>query len=46
MYSLSNHSEMIEYNIMDGGHGFKMLDDTMFLEIKQGPYTVVDEKER
>ncbi len=28
-----------------GGHGFRMLEDTVFLEIKQGPYTGVDEKE-
>lgn len=29
-----------------GGHGFRMLEDTILLEIKQGPYTGVDEKER
>jgi mannose-6-phosphate isomerase-like protein (cupin superfamily) len=29
-----------------GGHGFRMIEDTVFLEIKQGPYTGVDEKER
>jgi hypothetical protein len=29
-----------------GGHGFRMLEDTVFLEIKQGPYVGVDEKER
>ncbi|MBI4718335.1 MAG: hypothetical protein HY763_11055 [Planctomycetes bacterium] len=28
-----------------GGHGFHMLDDTVLLEIKQGPYTGLDEKE-
>jgi hypothetical protein len=28
-----------------GGHGFRILDDTVFLEIKQGPYTGLDEKE-
>ena len=28
-----------------GGHGFRMLEDTVFLEIKQGPYTGIDEKE-
>jgi len=28
-----------------GGHGFRMLEDTVLLEIKQGPYTGVDEKE-
>ena len=29
-----------------GGHGFRMLENTTLLEIKQGPYTGVDEKER
>jgi hypothetical protein len=29
-----------------GGHGFRMLEDTVFLEVKQGPYTCVEEKER
>jgi hypothetical protein len=29
-----------------GGHGFRMLEDTVFLEIKQGPYLDVEEKER
>jgi hypothetical protein len=29
-----------------GGHGFRMLEDTVLLEIKQGPYTGLDEKER
>jgi mannose-6-phosphate isomerase-like protein (cupin superfamily) len=29
-----------------GGHGFRMLEDTVFLEIKQGPYTGEDEKDR
>lgn len=32
--------------MMGGGHGFRILEDTVFLEIKQGPYTGVDEKER
>jgi len=32
--------------MISGGHGFRMLEDTVFLEIKQGPYTGVDEKER
>lgn len=32
--------------MVDGGHGFRMLDDTVFLEVKQGPYTGIDEKER
>src|SRR5215213_2189001 len=30
--------------INEGGHGFRMLEDTVFLEIKQGPYTGVDQK--
>ena len=29
-----------------GGHGFRVLEDTVFLEVKQGPYTGIDEKER
>ena len=28
-----------------GGHGFRMLENTTLLEIKQGPYTGVDKKE-
>lgn len=28
-----------------GGHGFKMHEDTVLLEVKQGPYTGIDEKE-
>ena len=32
--------------IVGGGHGFRMLEDTVFLEIKQGPYVGLDEKER
>jgi hypothetical protein len=31
--------------MVSGGHGFRMLEDTVFLEIKQGPYTGLDEKE-
>ena len=41
--------ELREGDIMlmvGGGHGFRMSEDTVFLEIKQGPYTGVDEKER
>ena len=29
-----------------GGHGFRMLEDTVLMEIKQGPYTGIDEKTR
>jgi len=32
--------------MVSGGHGFRMLDDTVILEVKQGPYTGIDEKER
>lgn len=32
--------------MVGGGHGFRMLEDTVFLEIKQGPYTGEDEKEK
>jgi hypothetical protein len=32
--------------MVSGGHGFRMLDDTVLLEVKQGPYTGIDEKER
>jgi hypothetical protein len=31
--------------LMGGGHGFHMLEDTVFLEIKQGPYLGLEEKE-
>jgi cupin superfamily acireductone dioxygenase involved in methionine salvage len=31
--------------MVSGGHGFRMLEDTTFLEIKQGPYIGIDEKE-
>ena len=32
--------------MVGGGHGFRMLEDTVLLEVKQGPYTGIDEKER
>jgi hypothetical protein len=41
--------ELCEGDIMlmvDGGHGFRMLEGTVLLEIKQGPYTGLEEKER
>ena len=31
--------------MVGGGHGFRMLEDTVLLEVKQGPYTGIDEKE-
>jgi hypothetical protein len=30
---------------VDGGHGFRILEDTVLLEVKQGPYTGLEEKE-
>ncbi len=32
--------------LVAGGHGLRMLADTVLLEVKQGPYTGLDEKER
>jgi len=32
--------------MVSGGHGFRMLEETVFLEVKQGPYLGIDEKER
>jgi hypothetical protein len=32
--------------LVAGGHGFCMLEDTIFIEIKQGPYAGQDDKER
>ena len=32
--------------MVGGGHGFRMLEDTLFLEVKQGPYLECEEKER
>lgn len=32
--------------IVSGGHGFRMLEDTVLLEVKQGPYFGLDEKEQ
>jgi len=32
--------------MVTGGHGFRMLENTVFLEVKQGPYTGLEEKER
>lgn len=31
--------------LVSGGHGLRFLEDTMLLEIKQGPYTGLTEKE-
>ena len=32
--------------LVAGGHGYRMLEDTVLLEVKQGPYTGVEERER
>ena len=32
--------------LVAGGHGFRMLTDTVLLEVKQGPYTGIEEKEQ
>lgn len=32
--------------LVDGGHGLRMNTDTVLLEVKQGPYTGLAEKER
>jgi hypothetical protein len=32
--------------LVAGGHGFRMLEDTVLLEVKQGPYTGLSERER
>jgi len=31
--------------LVGGGHGFRMQEDTVLLEIKQGPYLGLGEKE-
>src|SRR5262249_44737226 len=31
--------------LVRGGHGFRMVEDTILLEVKQGPYFGLDEKE-
>lgn len=48
-HSLVASSELHQGDVMlmvGGGHGFRMIEDTVFLEIKQGPYTGLEEKER
>lgn len=32
--------------LVGGGHGFRLMEDTVLLEVKQGPYLGADEKER
>jgi hypothetical protein len=32
--------------LVAGGHGFRLLEDTILLEVKQGPYSGIQEKER
>ncbi len=31
--------------LVSGGHGFRVQEDTVFLEVKQGPYLGIDDKE-
>lgn len=33
-------------HLTSGGHGFEILEDTVMIEVKQGPYLGVDDKER
>lgn len=47
-HALVHTSELRQGDVMlmvGGGHGFRILEDTVFLEVKQGPYLGVDEKE-
>ena len=32
--------------LVSGGHGFRMLEETVMVEVKQGPYIGLEEKER
>lgn len=32
--------------LVSGGHGFRVLEDTVLVEVKQGPYSGVQEKDR
>jgi cupin fold WbuC family metalloprotein len=32
--------------LVSGGHGFRIVEDTVLLEVKQGPYQGLDEKEQ
>jgi len=32
--------------LVSGGHGFRMMEDTVMVEVKQGPYIGLEEKER
>ena len=32
--------------LVSGGHGFRMMEDTVMVEVKQGPYIGEEEKER
>src|SRR3989304_10194624 len=39
-----NQGDMIL--LVSGGHGFRMMEDTIMVEVKQGPYIGEEEKER
>ena len=48
-HALIASRELIQGDVMlmvGGGHGFRIIEDTVFMEIKQGPYAGMDEKER
>ena len=32
--------------LVEGGHGFRLFEDTVLLEVKQGPYSGAEEKDR
>ena len=32
--------------LVSGGHGFRLIEDTVLLEVKQGPYSGIQEKDR
>jgi hypothetical protein len=32
--------------LIGGGHGFRLIEDTVLIEVKQGPYSGIQEKER
>lgn len=50
----NNHKELVATRelkyadvtlMVGGGHGFRMKEDSVFLEVKQGPYLTTEEKE-
>jgi quercetin dioxygenase-like cupin family protein len=48
-YALVESREMARGDVvilLAGGHGFRLLEDTVLLEVKQGPYSGLQEKDR